>query len=169
MPPPPPPPHTHTPHLLFRIFLRAARLASYSNRSAPQPVAPPTPPQLGSSAKVVSNCATRSDVEDDLLIFCGNGQVIESLTNLGARRRNKMATWQSKRMRVLTKMLNQQRLGSVTSDNGPGGGEDDFSSKRSSRNVWVGTSDDAPEGSDAFSSRELDNPPLSTTSELDHL
>ena len=158
-----------TPHLLFRIFLRAARLASYSNRSAPQPVVPPTPPQLGSSAKVVSNCATRSDVGDDLLIFCGNGQVIESLTNLGARRRNKMATWQSKRMRVLTKMLNQQRLGNVTSDNGPGGGEDDFSSKRSSRNVGVGTSDDAPEGSEALSSRELDNPPRSTTSELDHL
>ena len=80
-----------------------------------------------------------------------------------------MATWQSKKMRVLTKMLRDQRLGNVTSDNGPGGSEDDFSSKRSSRNVGVGTSDDAPGGSEALSSRELDNPPPSTTSELDHL
>ena len=79
-----------------------------------------------------------------------------------------MAIWRRERMRVLTKMLSHQRLGSVTSDNGPGGREDDFSSKRFFRNVWVGTSDDAPEGSEALSSRELNNSPPSITSELDH-
>ena len=41
--------------------------------------------------------------------------------------------------------------------------------RRNRQNVGDGTSDDVPEGSEALSSRELHNPPPSTTSELDHL
>ena len=41
--------------------------------------------------------------------------------------------------------------------------------RRNRRNVRDGTSDDVPGESEAVSSRELDNPPRSTTSELDHL
>ena len=41
--------------------------------------------------------------------------------------------------------------------------------RRNRRRVGDGTSDDVPEESEALSSRELNNSPPSTTSELDHL